>query len=297
MWQRAAETSSGHRLLEIERSQTRKHACADEKMACCPPEALPYLVAEPATTGKKESVEGVEFYVSGPSGASAAILLFPDVWGWDSGRTRALADAFAEEGYRVYVPKLLQPPLEGGTDGDGLPPTFDLQARGADFLPWIKTVTWEATKPKVEALLAHAKADGASTVGVVGCCWGGWACFQTSALTADVKCGVIFHPSCQIEGAHGGDVQKLCKRVQAPMCFMPAAGDAPELYGEEGSLVVGCPAGSKTKLFADMAHGWVPRGDVANADVKRDVALAMSEAIAYFADKLPLSQGGCMGCL
>jgi len=117
-------------------------------MACCPPEALPYLVAEPATTGKKESVEGVEFYVSGPSGASAAILLFPDVWGWDSGRTRALADAFAEEGYRVYVPKLLQPPLEGGTDGDGLPPTFDLQARGADFLPWIKTVTWEATKPK-----------------------------------------------------------------------------------------------------------------------------------------------------
>ena len=66
---------------------------------------------------------------------------------------------------------------------------------------------------------------------------------------------------------------------------------------EAPAQVVGCPAGSKTKLFADMAHGWVPRGDVANADVKRDVALAMSEAIAYFADKLPLSQGGCMGCL
>ena len=213
------------------------------------------------------------------------------MWGWDSGRTRALADAFAAEGYRVYVPKLLSPALEGGTDGDGLPPSFDIGARGADFGPWITQIPWAAIRPKVEALLAYARAAGGAVFGVVGCCWGGWAAFHLSALDAAVKAGVIFHPSCQLEGMHGGDVHELCGRVQCPFYFMPADGDAPDLYGPEGSLVAALgakfPGGAvKTQLFADMKHGWVPRGDVADAAVRRDVAAAMTEAVAYFAAHL-----------
>ena len=99
-------------------------------MSCCPPSALPYLAAKPATKGSKKAVDGVEFYETGAQ-SKAAVILFPDVWGWDSGRTRALADAFAEQGYRTYVPKVLQPAHEGGTDGDGLPPDFDLGSRMA----------------------------------------------------------------------------------------------------------------------------------------------------------------------
>jgi hypothetical protein len=38
-----------------------------------------------------------------------------------------------------------------------------------------------------------------------------------------------------------------------------------------------------------MAHGWVPRGDISKEEVKRDVALAMEEAGAYFAELLPLT--------
>lgn len=45
--------------------------------------------------------------------------MVPDVWGWDSGRIRALADFCAEKGYFTVIPKLSTPPLEGGTDGDG----------------------------------------------------------------------------------------------------------------------------------------------------------------------------------
>ena len=33
----------------------------------------------------------------------------------------------------MYAPKVLQAPFEGGTDGDGLPPSFDMAARGAEF--------------------------------------------------------------------------------------------------------------------------------------------------------------------
>ena len=183
-------------------------------MSCCPPGATAYLAAVPTTVGSLKESNGVEFYETGAA-SSAAIILFPDVWGWNSGRTRALADAFAGGGYRVYVPKLLAPPLEGGTDGDGLPPDFDLGSRMEEFMGWVKTVKWDGIDSKVNALLAYAKAEGATSLGVVGCCWGGWACFETSAMSDDVKVGVIFHPSCHIVAAHGGEVHALAKKVKA----------------------------------------------------------------------------------
>lgn len=298
-----------------------KHS--SQNMACCPPSALPYLAAQPVNNGSKKSIEGVEFYETGAA-SKAAIILFPDVWGWDSGRTRALADAFADQGYRTYVPKVLQPAHKGGTDGDGLPPAFDLATQGEEFMGWITTVKWEAIEKQVRALLAYAKAEGATSFGVVGCCWGGWPCFETSAMTtglcpasvvrpspsvaamawdrtpsltrhtthcisrADVKCGVIFHPSCQIVGAHGGDPVALAGKVQAPHYFMPAGGDDPALYGPEGSLVKACPAGSKQNSFTAMAHGWTSRGGASDLAVAEAIKLAMTEAIAYLKEHLPL---------
>ena len=59
---------------------------------------------------------GVDYYESG-TGTKEAILIIPDVWGYNSGRTRSIADMLAAEGYYVVVPKLLTPCLEGGTDG------------------------------------------------------------------------------------------------------------------------------------------------------------------------------------
>lgn len=41
------------------------------------------------------------------------------------------------------VPKLLNPPLEGGVDGDGLPPNFDMSVRGAELGPFIKSYPWD----------------------------------------------------------------------------------------------------------------------------------------------------------
>ena len=43
---------------------------------------------------------------------------------------------------------------------------------------------------------------------------------------------------------------------------------------------------TKTRTFAEMSHGWVPRGDLSNEAVKRDVGLAMAEAAAYFTEAL-----------
>ena len=260
-------------------------------MSCCPPDSLGYLAPDPSASGKVTTAGGAEFYETGPGESTSAIILFPDVWGWNSGRTRALADEFGRQGYRVYVPKSFVEPLEGGTDGDGLPPDFDIGARGSEFGPWVTKSPWSALQPRFEALITYAKQQGAVSLGAVGCCWGGWAAFHSSAICADIKAAVIFHPSCQLEGMFGGDVEKLCQQVQCPVYFMPAQGDSPDLYGPTGALTVilheKFGSATKTKLFSDMSHGWVPRGDVADAKVKRDVQLAMEEAAAYLAEYLP----------
>ena len=59
-------------------------------MSCCPPGATAYLAAVPTNVGSLKESNGVEFYETGAA-SSAAIILFPDVWGWNSGRTRASA--------------------------------------------------------------------------------------------------------------------------------------------------------------------------------------------------------------
>lgn len=90
-------------------------------MSCCPPNADKYLAATYDTTGEKVTLpSGNELYRSGSVGASKkAVLIIPDVWGWNSGRTRNIADMFAEAGYLAVVPKILAPGLQGGVDGDG----------------------------------------------------------------------------------------------------------------------------------------------------------------------------------
>merc|ERR1719359_1791053 len=99
-------------------------------MTCCPSRSAPYLAADHINTGRTLESNGIRYYKTGDS--RAALLILPDVWGWNGGRTRAIADEFATRGLSVWVPRILQPPYEGGTDGDGLPPSFNLAQRTAE---------------------------------------------------------------------------------------------------------------------------------------------------------------------
>ena len=105
----------------------------DPPAPCCPAGSLPYLSSsyEPTGTIETVSIPGggtLELYCPpAPAGdcSGKAILALPDVWGWNGGRMRAIADSLAKEGYAVAVPKLLTPASNGGTDGDALSPTCE----------------------------------------------------------------------------------------------------------------------------------------------------------------------------
>lgn len=116
-------------------------------------------------------------------------------------------------GYLVLVPKLLTPAKNGGTDGDALAPdgTFDLD--------WMKLFPWPTQQPKMAAALSYLEDQGASQIGVVGFCYGGHpVCWASAALSESIKCGVVFHPSMQLEErAFGGNTELLLSSVKACM--------------------------------------------------------------------------------
>ena len=93
-------------------------------MSCCPPNSHPYLAAPGNTKGVIHEVsDALSYYEAGnvsDIASSGAVILIPDIWGWNSGRTRNIADHIHEmTGYYIMIPKLLVPAFEGGTDGDG----------------------------------------------------------------------------------------------------------------------------------------------------------------------------------
>lgn len=50
---------------------------------------------------------GVQLYTAGSTEAHRAVIILPDMFGWNTGRTRNYADYFASLGYYAVVPKLL----------------------------------------------------------------------------------------------------------------------------------------------------------------------------------------------
>jgi dienelactone hydrolase len=114
-------------------------------MSCCPPNAEKYLAATGSNAGQCVTHEsGQELYMTGSAAESKkGVLIIPDVYGWNSGRTRHIADMFAEANYLAVVPKLLAPGLKGGTDGDGLYPSFSFATDGAEFGPFMTQYDWK----------------------------------------------------------------------------------------------------------------------------------------------------------
>lgn len=84
-------------------------------MSCCPPNSAPYYSDDYSCKGTEGTLSsGLEYYSVGEAvDGGNAIIIIPDVWGWDGGRTRRIADFLAGSFNFVIVPKLMIPAFEG----------------------------------------------------------------------------------------------------------------------------------------------------------------------------------------
>ena len=258
-------------------------------MSCCPDGSYPYLQPDTATKGTKQTLaDGTEFYSVGSLNPNTLIMI-PDIWGWDSGRTRVIADYFSDKGFFVIVPKLLVPALEGGTDGDGFPADFDMSVRGAEFAPYMKSITWDGImKPRISAILDYLANNGINKVAMSGYCFGGWVCVKTHVDFGDKVAAItIPHPSITLEDrVYGGSSLELCSKVKCPILLLPAGND-PDVYRPGGELYetfkTNNTASEVSLDFTNMTHGWVPRGDLTADGVSEGVQKAIDLMLAYYA--------------
>lgn len=182
---------------------------------CCPPLSHPSLTDNYTPKGTKITHKSVEFYAIGtPSSNGNAIVIFSDIWGWDSGRIRRYADYLADTvcDY-VIIPKLLIPTIDGGTDGDGLAPEIDLSQR-SDVWPWLAQFTYSFLKLKIDDIFDYLNEINISRIGLLGVCYGGYLVCQSAIHYPNIVCGVIPHPSIHVEEAlMGGNNAELAKQV------------------------------------------------------------------------------------
>lgn len=233
--------------------------------------------------------DGIQYYQVG-SGASG-LLLLPDVWGWNGGRTRAIADDLAKQGLSVWVPKVL-PAYQGGTHDDGLPPDFNVVERGAELGPLLGG-DWggNVVTPKILKVVDAMKKAGAGKIGVLGFCYGGWAGMYVSK-EVQLVCAASPHPSVHLEGMVGGNPADLAASSKCPWAFFPCGvvdgeGSDPAMYDKDGdvykSLEAKFPGRNLTKRFTTQHHGFVTRGNIKptefNAGQGEEVKVAVQECV------------------
>ena len=73
--------------------------------------------------------------------------------------------------------------------------------------------------------------------------------------------------------------------MKFPVLLLPAKSD-PSTYhrgGEVFEAMHNNNHATETYTFSDMVHGWVPRGDLSDPLVERDVAAALDKMRSFFA--------------
>ena len=190
---------------------------------CCPPGSLggpPKFDDEPlgsfinigSSTSATEQVPC--YYTEPPNGSDKAMILFPDVWGFQS-RIVKIADWLSRE---VSCHVLVCDFFRGETKDDH-----------DDLKTWFESIPFEPNVAQdVTACVEYLKANkGVRIFGAMGFCWGGWAIAKTcQASLVPWQVIVCPHPSLRIEPwLFGGDDIALMHSMTCPVLYMPAGND------------------------------------------------------------------------
>merc|ERR550525_1227006 len=246
-------------------------------MRCCPPTAWGALEPPTGYTPRGEiskvPVDGGDMEVyrvrpaSGECSEDIVVYWMYDIGGANQGRTKALCDTFAD--CCVCEVVLCDVYLGDATDWKDIP----------GFLQKYATVNCE---PRYMKLI-----DGEKRKMVfIGTCWGTLLMHSIYANFPGLPycCGIQYHPSTRAAGYEGKDEFELAAKCKVPQMVLPAEDDE-EQYQPGGKTIqiletgapvsVGCPPLPKT------FHGFVPRGDVTELEMRSTVEKAIQMAVDF----------------
>jgi len=210
-----------------------------------------------------------------------AIIVFHDIFGWNSGRIREICDQLADEGFRVILPDFFH-----GDCAKFALNTVAMLWNMPRMIKLIRKCPWKNIEKELqEVVYPYLDSQGVKKIGCIGFCWGGWTVVHASA-SDKISCGVSVHPSLQVGSFFGESVPNLINPIKSPQMFLPAGNDKAEVKkgGEAEKLLSKKEFGDQCKYveFPAMKHGWVTRGDISQPEVARDVKRAVSLFNEFF---------------
>lgn len=248
---------------------------------CCPPGSLPPLSAlsagEAAARGDDISLAGLKVYSTGIPNPERSVIVATDIWGFKAGRHRQVCDLLATSlGCAVYMPDLFH----------GDPCTTEKGPATDSFAPWVQRFTPGSVGGDLAGLMATL--PPASKVGVVGFCWGTFAALvvasgNAQAGSAAVHAACFAHPSHRkiMEKMHGiADVdvgEYYLGAIRVPTMCLTAGNDDPRCKpsGVDEKIIQMAGVATHFEEFETMAHGWIIKGDLGDAEVAKAVPKAV----------------------
>ncbi|KAH9483294.1 Hydrolase tropI [Psilocybe cubensis] len=239
---------------------------------------------EGTPTGKWEKIGGVDVYVATPSkeyDKTKAILFLSDVFGPQFINNQLLADDFAANGFRTFIPDYF--------NGDPIP--ADAVVDGAlkfDIASWRLNHGPDKTRPPLDKVISALKEQhGVTTFGATGFCFGGRYVFDL-AFENIIKVAVVSHPSMlQIPA----DLEKYATVATAPLLINSCETDAAfpqEACAQADALLAEAKfaPGYKREHFPGCAHGFAVRGDMTDERVRAGKEGAFRASVVWFAERL-----------
>ncbi|KAJ7552893.1 hypothetical protein O6H91_06G075000 [Diphasiastrum complanatum] len=268
--ERQINTHTIRKQREREREKARKK---EERMAsveCCTPAPPAHHIC----SGVVETWGTNSVYVNAPPGASKAVLLVADVFGWEAPLLRKLADKIATAGYLGVVPDYLH--------GDAYINIEDAthQERINKWLP-----KHPATPEPVEEskeIIGFLKEKGVRSIGVAGFCWGAQVAVYL-AKGAHVQAAVLMHPSFV--------TTEDIKEVKVPIAILAAEIDRtspPALIREFEKILVSKSEVCTTfcEVYPRVAHGWTIRYKVNDEKAVAEAEEAHAALLEWFGKSL-----------
>jgi len=232
--------------------------------------------------GTIETISDVEVYVSKPAGEYAkdrAVILASDACGFSLVNNKLLADAFAENGFQVYMPNIL---------GDDTWPLDFTPPPNYDFRPFGSKHPLERSTEPINALIEALKERGVTRFAATGYCFGGKNVIEM-AIAGQIVAGALNHPSRLNKPKdferllESGSTTKIlingCEfDAQFPLEAQKEADELLEVGKYEG--------GYKRVYWEGCAHGFAVRGDLSDPRVKAGMEGAFKEVVELFKSTL-----------
>ncbi|TFK69284.1 alpha/beta-hydrolase [Pluteus cervinus] len=226
--------------------------------------------------GKYEQIAGVKSYVATPTGdypKDKVILLLPDVFGVELVNTQLLADDFAaNNNVKTVVPDYL--------NGDSIPPDA-LNDGKFDLMKWFGSHGPAETRPPLDKVVAALKADGVTSLGATGYCYGGRYVFDL-AYEKVISVSVVNHPSLLKNPV---DLEKYRDEAKAPLLINSCTVDTqfPHEFQTKADEILGTfGPGYRRVYFGGCTHGFSVRGDLSDPRVKAGKEGAFKSAVEWF---------------